>query len=91
MVFDTEITKGMKLEAVNPAQPGQICAATVTRTLDNLMWLHLDSSPKMAANHVVDCQSHDIFPVGWCESNNYPLKPPRSAAYKRKPSVAYAE
>jgi len=22
--------------------------------------------------------SHDIFPVGWCESSSYPLKPPRS-------------
>ena len=91
MIFDSEITKGMKLEAVNPSQEGQICAATVTRVLDNLLWLHLDSSPKMAANHVVDSRSHDIFPVGWCESNNYPLKPPRQTSYKKKVPVIQLE
>ena len=31
----------------------------------------------MMPNHIVDVESMDIFPVGWCESNNYPLKPPR--------------
>jgi hypothetical protein len=29
-------------------------------------------------NHIVSMDSHDIFPVGWCESNSYPLKPPCS-------------
>ena len=32
---------------------------------------------QMMPNHIVDVESMDIFPVGWCESNNYPLKPPR--------------
>lgn len=31
------------------------------------------------SNHIVDVESQDIFPVGWCESNGYPLKPPRKA------------
>lgn len=27
-------------------------------------------------HHAVSYDSTDIFPVGWCESNSYPLKPP---------------
>ena len=74
---DHEFKRGMKLEAVNPHQPHQICAATITRIIGSLMWIHLDSSNKVIANHILDVESHDIFPVGWCESNNYQLKPPR--------------
>lgn len=27
-------------------------------------------------NHAVSVDSTEIFPVGWCDSNSYPLKPP---------------
>ncbi len=40
-------------------------------TLDWLLCL------QVMTNHIVDVESMDVFPVGWCESNNYPLKPPR--------------
>lgn len=88
MVFDTGFSRGMKLEAVNPSQPWQICAATITRMVDNLMWLHLDNSPKMVSNHIVDIESHEIYPVGWCDSNNYTLKPPRRSHVKKKVTVS---
>ncbi len=83
MVEDHAFERGQKLEAVNPEQVGQICAATITRIIDQLMWIHLDGSPKMVPNHIVDTSSMQVFPVGWCESNSYPLKPPRKAGWKR--------
>ncbi|GLH01333.1 Polycomb protein Sfmbt [Gryllus bimaculatus] len=67
---------GMKLEAVNPENQHQICAASITRIVDNLLWIHLDSHDSFHPSHVVSMDSVDIFPVGWCESNSYPLKPP---------------
>ena len=47
-VLEHEFVRGMKLEAVNPLQPGQICAATITRIIDNFMWISLDGSPKVS-------------------------------------------
>lgn len=73
----------MKLEVVDPLQPSEICAGTITRILDQLLWLHLDSSNKQLANHIVHIESHDIFPIGWCDSNNYPLRPPKRSSYKK--------
>lgn len=69
----------MKLEAVNPENPNQICAATVTRVACPLLWIHLDSKRKSASSHIEHMHSHKLFPVGWCASNNYPLQPPKKA------------
>ncbi|XP_064633870.1 scm-like with four MBT domains protein 1 isoform X2 [Lineus longissimus] len=80
---DHEFKRGMKLEAINPTHPYQICAATITKIIDRLMWVHLDNSTKLVANHIVDVESHDIYPVGWCESNSYPLKPPRRSGFTK--------
>lgn len=68
--------KGMKLEAVNPFQRNQICAATITKIVEHLLWVQLDSIDSFHPSHIVPVTSDDIFPVGWCESNRYPLKPP---------------
>lgn len=70
---------GMKLEAVNPENPNQICAATVTRVACPLLWIHLDNKRKSASSHIEHMHSHKLFPVGWCASNNYPLQPPKKA------------
>lgn len=32
--------------------------------------------------YIVDVESMDIFPVGWCEANAYNLTPPRKAVCK---------
>ena len=90
MVSDNEFCRGMKLEAVDPDQPRDICSATITRTAGHLLWIHLDNSSEPAANHIVPVQSHDLFPVGWCGSNNYPLKPPRSITRRRKLNQVYS-
>jgi len=65
----------MKLEAVNPQQPGQICVATITDVFDNrLLKFHVDH--QMASSFYYTIDSHDMFPIGWCESNQYQLKAP---------------
>ncbi|XP_046387459.1 scm-like with four MBT domains protein 1 [Ischnura elegans] len=68
---------GAKLEAVNPADSNTICVATVEKVVDHLVWIHLDTEDSFHPSHIVSVNSLEIFPVGWCESNLYPLKPPR--------------
>ncbi|WAR27037.1 SMBT1-like protein [Mya arenaria] len=52
---DHEYERGMKLEAVNPTNPNQICAATITKIVDPLLWVHLDHQrtwcPRIYINH----------------------------------------
>ncbi|GFN93457.1 scm-like with four mbt domains protein 1 [Plakobranchus ocellatus] len=75
-VPDHEFECGMKLEAVNPKQPAQIGAATITQLVDHLVWVHLDGSPHLLDSHVASVLSLDLFPIGWCVSNGYQLQPP---------------
>ena len=72
----------MKLEAVNPAHPGQICAATITKIIGPLLWVHLDNT-KDVPSHIEDIDSHNLFPIGWCESNGVELKPPRKSRFSK--------
>ncbi|KAJ8283652.1 hypothetical protein COCON_G00025020 [Conger conger] len=66
---------GMKLEAVDLMEPRLICVATVWRSVGRLLLLHFDGwEPEF--DQWVDCQSPDIFPVGWCELTGYQLQPP---------------
>lgn len=68
---------GMRLEAVDPKHEDVICAAHITKIVENLLWIKLDNYEHGQSDHIVDMHSLKIFPVGWCESNHYPLKPPR--------------
>ena len=68
--------EGMRLEAVDPQDENIICAAHITKTMENLLWVKLDNFNDRR-EHIVYMNSRHIFPVGWCESNHYPLKPPR--------------
>ncbi|KAL4226128.1 transcription corepressor [Mactra antiquata] len=81
---DHEFERGMKLEAVNPSNPNQICAATITKIVGPLLWIHLDHMRDIPS-HIEDIDSHNIFPVGWCESNNNQLRPPLKTKLKQKP------
>ncbi|KAM6292375.1 scm-like with four MBT domains protein 2 isoform 2-T3 [Porphyrio hochstetteri] len=40
--FSRGFTKNMKLEAVNPRNPAEICVASITSVKGRLMWLHLE-------------------------------------------------
>lgn len=67
---------GMRLEAVDPQNKSHICAAQITKTVDDLLFIKLDSEDPRP-DHVVHINSAEIFPVGWCDTNQYPLRVPR--------------
>nr|KAG5711574.1 hypothetical protein BaRGS_016756 [Batillaria attramentaria] len=80
-LFDKEIPKhgfrpGMKIEAVDLMEPRLICVATVTRIVGRLLRVHFDGWDN-EYDQWVDCQSPDIYPVGWCQVMNYNLEGPR--------------
>uniref|UniRef100_A0A667Z9B3 Scm like with four mbt domains 2 n=1 Tax=Myripristis murdjan TaxID=586833 RepID=A0A667Z9B3_9TELE len=68
--------KDMWLEAVNPRRPAEVCVAQITQVRGRLLWLRLEGVAKPLSECIVDVESMDIFPVGWCEANAYPLTPP---------------
>ncbi|XP_019500075.1 PREDICTED: scm-like with four MBT domains protein 2 [Hipposideros armiger] len=89
--FSRGFTKNMKLEAVNPRNPGELCVASVVSVKGRLMWLHLEGLQTPAPEFIVDVESMDIFPVGWCEANSYPLTTPHKTASQKKRKVAVVQ
>ncbi|XP_068132148.1 scm-like with four MBT domains protein 2 isoform X3 [Hyperolius riggenbachi] len=84
-------TKNMKLEAVNPNDPSEICVASVTKVKGRLLWLHLEGLQKPPPEYITDVESMNIFPVGWCEANSYPLSTPQRAVVKKKRKIAVVQ
>ncbi|XP_007465056.1 PREDICTED: MBT domain-containing protein 1 [Lipotes vexillifer] len=68
---------GMKLEAVDLMEPRLICVATVTRIIHRLLRIHFDGWEE-EYDQWVDCESPDLYPVGWCQLTGYQLQPPAS-------------
>ncbi|XP_069807599.1 MBT domain-containing protein 1 isoform X1 [Dendropsophus ebraccatus] len=66
---------GMKLEAVDLMEPRLVCVATVTRIIHRLLRIHFDGWED-EYDQWVDCESTDLYPVGWCELTGYQLQPP---------------
>lgn len=69
----------MRLEAVDPRNEGVICAAHISKICQDLLWISLDSYD-LCPDHIVHMRSMQIFPVGWCESNLFPLESPKDYA-----------
>lgn len=72
-VFETN----MALEVVNPFRPSEICVGIVTGVEENGAFLSI--LPQLDGEQsafLISAASHDLFPVGWCDSQNYPLKGP---------------
>ncbi|CAB3367361.1 Hypothetical predicted protein [Cloeon dipterum] len=94
--IDMGFEVGQKLEAIDPENEENICAATITQILHHLLWIHLDCYEASKPCIIICASSLDIFPVGWCGSNCYPLKPPhdfhevckRMKAEEEEPKVA---
>ncbi|XP_075064691.1 scm-like with four MBT domains protein 2 isoform X2 [Mixophyes fleayi] len=84
-------TRNMKLEAVNPNNPSEICVASVTKVKGRLLWLHLEGLQKPLPEYICDVESMNIFPVGWCEANSYPLSTPHRAIVKKKRKIAVVQ
>ncbi|POI34092.1 hypothetical protein CIB84_002157, partial [Bambusicola thoracicus] len=79
LTSDHGFKENMKLEAVNPVDPEEVCIATVTKLKDSYLWLQLEGSKKPIPDCIVSVESMNIFPAGWCETNGYQLRSPRKA------------
>ncbi|KFO82363.1 Scm-like with four MBT domains protein 1, partial [Cuculus canorus] len=88
---DHGFKENMKLEAVNPVDPEEVCIATVTRLKDSYLWLQLEGSKKPVPECIVSVESMNIFPVGWCETNGYQLRPPRKAIVNKQKKIAVVQ
>ncbi|KAK6173380.1 hypothetical protein SNE40_016844 [Patella caerulea] len=80
-LFDKEIPKhgfkpGHKLEAVDLMEPRLICVGTITKVVGRLLRVHFDGWEN-EYDQWVDCETPDLYPVGWCEMMNYSLEGPR--------------
>ncbi|XP_068096309.1 lethal(3)malignant brain tumor-like protein 2 [Hyperolius riggenbachi] len=80
LLFSTECSNhgfepGMKLEAVDLMEPSLVCVAAVKRVVHRLLRIHFDGWGD-DYDQWVDCESPDIYPVGWCELTGYRLQSP---------------
>uniref|UniRef100_A0A8C6U4F3 Scm like with four mbt domains 2 n=1 Tax=Neogobius melanostomus TaxID=47308 RepID=A0A8C6U4F3_9GOBI len=83
--------KDMWLEAVNPTEPKEVCVAQITQVAGRLLWLQLEGVAKPLSECIVDSESMDIFPVGWCEANAYPLTPPLKPVSPKQKKIAVVQ
>lgn len=74
---------GAKIEAVDLMEPRLICVATVKRIVHRVLRIHFDGWDS-EYDQWVDCESPDIYPVGWCELIGYQLQPPVTPGEKNK-------
>ncbi|XP_012733155.2 scm-like with four MBT domains protein 2 isoform X1 [Fundulus heteroclitus] len=84
-------SKDMWLEAVNPRRPEEVCVAQIAQARGRLLWLRLEGVPKPLSECIVDVESMDIFPVGWCEANAYPLTPPVKPVRQKQKKIAVVQ
>lgn len=78
---------GMKLEAVDLMEPRLICVATVTRIIHRFLRIHFDGWEE-EYDQWVDCESPDLYPVGWCQLTGYQLQPPASQSSRESQSAS---
>lgn len=68
--------EGMKMEAADLMDPRLVCVATVAKIVGRLLRVHFDGWEE-EYDQWLDCESSDIYPVGWCQSVGYKLEGPR--------------
>ncbi|KAM6985660.1 scm-like with four MBT domains protein 2 [Aplochiton taeniatus] len=83
--------KDMWLEAVNPQRPAEVCVAQITQVKGRLLWLRLEGVAKPWSERIVDMESMDLFPVGWCGANTYPLTSPLKPVCQKQKKIAVVQ
>lgn len=77
---------GMMIEAVDLMQSRLVCVATITRIVGRLLRIHFNGWDE-TFDQWCDCESPDLFPLGWCELVGYPLEPPKSNDSEDSPQL----
>ncbi|XP_067009728.2 MBT domain-containing protein 1 isoform X2 [Anabrus simplex] len=82
---------GMRLEAADLMDPRLVCVGTVSRVVGRLLKVHFDGWEE-EYDQWLDCESPDVYPVGWCHLVGHKLEGPRTpvkgttaAGVKKKP------
>ncbi|XP_033226420.1 polycomb protein Sfmbt-like isoform X2 [Belonocnema kinseyi] len=78
--------EGMRLEAADLMDPRLVCVATITRVIGRLLRVHFDGWED-EYDQWLDCQSPDIYPVGWCDLVDHKLEAPRILSKNTSPTV----
>jgi len=78
----------MRLEAADLMDPRLVCVATITRVIGRLLRVHFDGWED-EYDQWLDCQSPDIYPVGWCDLVDHKLEGPRVLAKNTSPTGKY--
>lgn len=81
VLFDTYVPShgfavGMKIEAADLMDPKLVCVATISKVVGRLLRVHFDGWEE-EYDQWLDCDSTDIYPVGWCQSVGHKLEGPR--------------
>lgn len=69
----------MKVECADLMDPRLVCVATVSRVVGRLLKIHFDGWDN-EYDQWLDCESPDIYPVGWCSTVGHKLEGPPSAS-----------
>lgn len=69
---------GMKLECADLMDPRLVCVATISKVVGRLLKIHFDGWEE-EYDQWLDCESPDIYPVGWCVTVGHKLEGPPSA------------
>ncbi|XP_060530236.1 polycomb protein Sfmbt isoform X2 [Cylas formicarius] len=77
---------GMKIEAADLMDPRLVCVATVAKVVGRLLKIHFDGWEE-DYDQWLDCESSDIYPVGWCQSVGHKLEGPPAVAKPTTPVV----
>uniref|UniRef100_T1KMI6 FCS-type domain-containing protein n=1 Tax=Tetranychus urticae TaxID=32264 RepID=T1KMI6_TETUR len=68
--------EGMFIEAVDLMVPRLICVATIIKVVGRLLKIHFNGWDE-TYDQWCDCESPELYPIGWCQMVGYPLEPPR--------------
>ncbi|XP_055681999.1 polycomb protein Sfmbt isoform X2 [Lutzomyia longipalpis] len=66
----------MKIECADLMDPRLVCVATISRVVGRLLKIHFDGWED-EYDQWLDCESPDIFPVGWCVMVKHRLEGPK--------------
>ncbi|XP_069695584.1 polycomb protein Sfmbt-like isoform X2 [Periplaneta americana] len=72
---------GMRLEAADLMDPRLVCVGTVSRVVGRLLKVHFDGWEE-EYDQWLDCESPDMYPVGWCQLVGHKLEGPRAPSTK---------
>jgi hypothetical protein len=83
----------MKLEAIDKNNPQSFCVATVVEVKGHRVRIRYDGYGRDRSNDFwCNFQAEELYPIGWCAQNAFPLQPPTGRFWKyRKGGQKYVQ